>query len=253
MAKDNKINAGTILRALQDRHPRDGGEWATFAELNIGTGFTTRRFIDFYAMNVYPSKGYRTIAYEIKTSRADFLKEITDPTKREWAERYAGECYFAVPSGLIEKGEVPDKWGLVYVDSNGGTRAVKIAPQGTPEPFPMSFIASLARRGADISPDIPKEVWGFAGRELNYPELMELARRMLSGELKEEYQRGYKNGVKDTSKQLANGGGVIEISGYQERTLEAASKAITDLLKEIRRARVAGEKDKGDLPDTNVF
>ena len=53
---------------------------------------------------------------ETKISRADFIKD-KEKDFRKKPERGMGDYrYFACPSGLIKPEELPDKWGLIYVD-----------------------------------------------------------------------------------------------------------------------------------------
>ncbi|MBP8055118.1 MAG: hypothetical protein KA314_04720 [Chloroflexi bacterium] len=138
-----------IYELLEMRHPVNGmGEWATFRELNIGTGSFGGRFIDFFAMNLWPSKNYLKVAYEVKVSRADFTKELKYPQKREGAERVANECYFVVPSGLLQFDEIPQGWGLLVMQKDG-LKCAKKAMQRKVEQLPEAFVMSLARRGTD--------------------------------------------------------------------------------------------------------
>ncbi len=74
------MNAKLVVDALRKRHGAVGREWAFFDELRAGTGYKNirkgmnpeQRF-DAWAINLYPSKGHMTIAYEVKVSRSDFL------------------------------------------------------------------------------------------------------------------------------------------------------------------------------------
>ena len=95
--KKPKMTSDNIIGLLKAKHPHDKGEWATFAELRCGTGFSNEQRIDFFAMNTWPSKKFRSVAYEVKLSRADFFNELKNPKKREFAESVSHECYFAVP------------------------------------------------------------------------------------------------------------------------------------------------------------
>lgn len=144
----DKELTGQIYELLKMRHPADRGEWATFGELNIGTGSFGGRYIDFFAMNLWPSKNYLKVAYEIKVSRADFTKELKDPQKREGAERVANECYFVIPSGLLQFDEIPQGWGLLVMQKDG-LKCVKKAMQRKIDQLPEAFVMSLARRVTD--------------------------------------------------------------------------------------------------------
>lgn len=154
-----------IYEFLEMRHPVNGmGEWATFRELNIGTGSFGGRFIDFFAMNLWPSKNYLKVAYEVKVSRADFAKELRDPQKREGAERIANECYFVVPSGLLQFDEIPEGWGLMVMQKDG-LKCAKRAMQRKVEQLPESFVMSLARRVTDKPAQVAPVVEDDATRQ----------------------------------------------------------------------------------------
>lgn len=168
----DKIKTRQMMELLRCRHPAP--EWATFAELNIGTGSRGGRWIDFYAMNLYPSNGNLKIAYEVKASRADFTKEMSDPTKREPTEGLADECYFVAPHGMLAIDEIPDGWGLVVMNA-GGLKCVKKARQKRITELPVSFVMSLARRTTDAPSPLPPSVWLYAGKEIPESELRHLA------------------------------------------------------------------------------
>lgn len=51
--------------------------------------------------------------YEVKVSRADFLGDISRPEKRKAYSQLAEAVYYCCPSGLIDKAEVPDGYGLL--------------------------------------------------------------------------------------------------------------------------------------------
>ena len=110
-----------LLRLIQDRHPSLKG-WLVIAECPTTTGASRRgeyTRLDALAFAAWPSQGYRLIAYEIKVSRADFMREIQRPIKREPAERMCGECFFVTPPGIVKPEEVPEGWGLLVGTKKG--------------------------------------------------------------------------------------------------------------------------------------
>lgn len=133
-----------LLQLLRDRHTPNE-EWATFAELRGATGYDNPQRIDFFAVHLWPSKGFNSIAYEIKVSRNDFKKELDHPRKRAFAESVSHQCYFVTPSGLVQADEIPEGWGLMVADA-GGLKIKKHALQRTDVKWPQSFMVSLARR-----------------------------------------------------------------------------------------------------------
>lgn len=162
--------SGSILAALLARHPTVKQEWAVFRELATETAGRGRT-LDLFAINCWPSSGFRAVAYEVKVSRSDFMREIADPSKRAPAEKLAGECYFATPPGLVRPDEVPEGWGLVEC-GGGGAKVRKVATQRRVESWPISFCASLARRSADEKPAWPPGIWRFEGREITVEQLL---------------------------------------------------------------------------------
>lgn len=80
------------------------------------------------------------IAYECKVSRADFLSDVTSG---KWISylQYAYAVYFAVPAGMIDKREIPNKCGLM-VRGETGWRALK-KPTFDPHPIPEKAMLKL--------------------------------------------------------------------------------------------------------------
>ena len=68
-------------------------------ELATGTGYAAGEpnRLDAFFMAETISKGLLRVAYEIKTSRSDFLREIREPRKRRAALRVSNQFYFVTP------------------------------------------------------------------------------------------------------------------------------------------------------------
>ena len=161
-----------ILCLLERRFPAP--EWAAFRELPDGTGAAMRRRFDFYALNTWPSKRFRSVVVEVKVSRADFRRELAHREKREPAEQRANECYFAVPHGLVQVDEVPEGWGLITADA-GGLKLRKSAQWREIDHLPRAFVAQLARSGPAAPDHGSKKLWSYAGRELTRDDLLAIA------------------------------------------------------------------------------
>ncbi len=149
------MDADFIIDALRIRHPREA--WIFATEVQSSTGYSvvhqggpggTRR-VDAFALALWPSLGFRRVAYEIKVSRADWLGEIADPMKRVLAWHASNEFWFAMPHGVFSDGD----WrrdmvgcGLLLVDADGSVKSVRKARR-RPDyfPMPMGFTASLMR------------------------------------------------------------------------------------------------------------
>lgn len=110
------IVADDIVGVL-DAYYRRRTDVIHFAELRIGTGYgkDAEQRIDYWAMEMYASKGFKRISYEIKVSRSDFLHEIKNPKKRRRALLWSNEYYFITLPGIVRVGELPPEVGLIEV------------------------------------------------------------------------------------------------------------------------------------------
>lgn len=152
-----------ILSALREAHHNlpYRESWAFFDELRIGTGFghNSEQSIDAFAIALWPSNHWASHAYEIKTSRADFTKELRAPLKRRAALRYSNLFWFATPEGLVKPEEVPIEAGLVEVRWRGDgyprredwfSDIIVQAPWRDIPPPTWNLFASVARRVARL-------------------------------------------------------------------------------------------------------
>jgi hypothetical protein len=120
-----QVTADDILAAIRRLHPEDRGEWVVLDEAWR---------IDALALQTWKGERpphYRRVAYEIKTSRADFHRELARPQKRQFAIDISHEFYFATPVGLLREDEkarrvhgpgivLPPECGLIEVDHSRG-------------------------------------------------------------------------------------------------------------------------------------
>ncbi len=65
-----------------------------------------------------------SILFEIKVSRADFLKDQEKPFRKEPEIGMGNYRFYVCPEGLLEVGEIPNAWGLI-VASPKGLKVVK--------------------------------------------------------------------------------------------------------------------------------
>lgn len=152
-----QLDANDVLKALQTRYSPP--EWAFFKELRVGTGFkgysldrewgNPEQRIDAWVINCWPSQEFKRLAFEVKISRSDFLKELAEPTKRQVALKFSNEFYFAAPAGLIKSDELPEECGLIEVYEDGRTRIRRRAPTRPGSDPCWRFVAALARRTFD--------------------------------------------------------------------------------------------------------
>lgn len=72
-------------------------------------GSSTR--IDFWTLAPVKSKGFRTVAYEIKVSKADFNRD--SEAKQKGALEFSDRFFYVTPPGLLDRANVPDWAGLI--------------------------------------------------------------------------------------------------------------------------------------------
>jgi len=127
-------------------------KWAHFLELRAGTGYGSDREgrIDFAAFSMWDSTGDRAIACEVKRTRADFMRELRNPSKRAWVEKQFGECYFVVAAGIVQPDEVPQGWGLLSVTKNGDKLRQLKAPTQRKVDISQTLTRSILRRAAKL-------------------------------------------------------------------------------------------------------
>ena len=74
--------------------------------------------------------------YEVKVSRADFLSDIRSGKWRGYLP-CCHRFYFAVPSGLVKKTEIPEGCGLIIRGDRGWSTIVGAKPQDLDVPYDM--------------------------------------------------------------------------------------------------------------------
>ncbi len=119
------IIAKNILALLLMKHSRD---FVCVPECKTGGSIASRyQSIDLWCMAKSWARP-KTIAYEIKISRNDFLR---DDKWRTYLD-YCSEFYFAAPPGIIDPSELPDEAGLLICSKNAKILYIKKkAPERT--------------------------------------------------------------------------------------------------------------------------
>lgn len=146
------LTARQIHVALRDLHPRH--DFVFFDEMRVGAGASagaSDQRIDAFAMGTSREAEYVRIAYEVKASRSDFLRELANPEKRRAALWLSNQFYFVTPKGLVSIDELPPEAGLIEVweEPNQGhliCDTVRSAIWRESEPPNWRFLAALARR-----------------------------------------------------------------------------------------------------------
>jgi hypothetical protein len=176
------MNASEVIQALKTRFAPP--EYAFLEQVANGTGARQYRWADAMAMSVWPSRGFDIHGIEVKVSRYDWKKELSQPEKSAPVQQYCNRWWIVTPDEpLIGKGELPSTWGWMKV-SGKGVRVVIDAPRLEPKAPTVEFLASILRN-ASKSDDNALE----AARYKGYREAQEQAKTSRQDEylsLKEE-------------------------------------------------------------------
>lgn len=144
VSKPKKIETPEILAALIASS--DDKIWATELALLSGS-----RRVDFWTLEPAASRGWRTMAYEIKISRADFLRDTDE--KQLGAIRWSDRFWYVTPPGLVTLSEIPSYAGLQ--EWTGERFEIKRkAPRRMKEQPDWDFVVALIRNSGDVRRDV---------------------------------------------------------------------------------------------------
>lgn len=151
----------------------NGNAYAFIPQVRNAAGFDAKRTIDAYVMALWPSRGLTLTAFEIKSSRSDWTRELHKPEKAETFCRLADFFYLVVgDKAIVQPGELPETWGLM-VPHGKGLRVEVEAPalrdlSGKPRPLPpafgRSFLAALLRAATYVAAATPEDIQAAADR-----------------------------------------------------------------------------------------
>ena len=150
----DKIDETFIANALRQRH---GDGWLYLTHLPITSGVASgyrndspllaQRIIDAFAIALWPSLGFRRVAYEIKVDRTDWLNELKDPTKRAQAVYLSHEFWFVLAEGVYQQGDLYDslagECGMLIVNDAGEVKKLWAPRKRDAWPVPDGFMASI--------------------------------------------------------------------------------------------------------------
>lgn len=104
--------AGRVVELLREKY-KPAQRYAVFEQVANATGAYNRySWIDVAVVNLWPSDGAHRSAFEVKVSRADFMKEMQDPTKNAWARECFDYFYYVTAPGVVKSiDEIPEGCG----------------------------------------------------------------------------------------------------------------------------------------------
>lgn len=128
--------------------------FAFFPQVRNATGYSrVTRTADAVAMGLWPSRGLLLHGFEIKVTRADWLRELKQPEK---ADEIASRCdlwWIVVPDDtIVQPLELPAPWGLI-APRGGKLCEKKSATALNAKPVDRGFLAALMRAVFQGAPD----------------------------------------------------------------------------------------------------
>ena len=135
----------TIWDALSEK--ADGVQHAMFFELKLCTGWSgSEQRLDAWSIPLWPSLGNNIVAYEVKTARSDFLREIKNPEKRLAGIKRSNQFYFVTSAKVVrEPNEIPEECGWIEF-MNGELIERKPAPVRECEKPDWGTVKAICRR-----------------------------------------------------------------------------------------------------------
>jgi len=182
--KDGKFEAGDIYALLLNRFG-DSRQWLCAGEVGDKTGFQSRR-LDFVAVNCYESQGLGIHAFEIKISKSDLRRELTDPSKHNIFFDDIDTYSIVAPDYVLDAeycSIIPKNWGIY--------RATAAGPIGGENTL------KVVRKPLNLHDERNRTLRrSFAFGLIRSLQSGMAERNALGSRLHEEYKRGWSEGEK---------------------------------------------------------
>lgn len=105
------MKAEDLVKLIRKRY--EGDAYVVLEQVPDATGSYQTRHIDVAVFSLWPSKGLTRSAFEIKVARSDFIHELQNAKKHQWAKDSFHEFWFVAPKGIVQIDELPDGVGLM--------------------------------------------------------------------------------------------------------------------------------------------
>lgn len=152
-AKRSKpVTSSDIIAALIKRFASPA--WAFVEQAALGTGWSAKQgWADAMALSLWPSRGLELYGFEVKVSRADWIRELRNPQKSEQLAMRCHRWWIVAAPEVVAVSELPPSWGLIELRSGKLHDVRQAERKQAPEPD-WAFVAAIFRRVADAN--VPK-------------------------------------------------------------------------------------------------
>lgn len=196
------IGAERIEIALENRF--SGAGWAFFKQFRPMTSFSAvYSCIDAVAVGLW-MKNYKILAFEIKVERSDFLRDVEVFSKKhKYALEISHEFYYVCPWNLIDRSEIPEIAGLMYVDKNFTIKKKKPAVLREMESIQFHFFQAFAKEFGNTihHSKIPIK---YLGKKMTQEDFDTLLEEKKGADWKEEVKNRAKEILKERKQSKAD-------------------------------------------------
>jgi len=150
-----RVHTAGLLDKLRASYPAD--EWALFEDIRNTTGLReVVRYADALGVRLWGAPEVH--GFELKTSRADWLRELRDPEKSGPLKAFCHRWYLCVPAPrkriVLSLSELPAMWGLLELGTGAPVVVVEARHRPEAEPLSNDAMRSLFRaagRAAELA------------------------------------------------------------------------------------------------------
>jgi hypothetical protein len=255
VAPHEKVTTGGLMDLLSKRYPRD--RYALFFDVPDNVGTNQHRRADAIAIGCWGSVGRLIEGFELKASRADWLREVSHVTKADPFIERCDKWWLVTSSPTIARlEEIPACWGWMAA-TKGGLRVQKPAVQLPQDAKTIHrlFAIGLLRKMQDSLLDEPTVLQRLKeAREVREVEIAEKVRQGITRanreaiEIKDKVQKFEReSGIKLDDWRMGNVGKLVrafanlhrdgDAYGRIDTTLERAQQTFETMIQRIREAR----------------
>lgn len=110
----------------------------------------SNRRCDLLRIGLWPSRGLGIDVHELKTSRADWLRELNDPGKADAWWKHSSRFWVVAPTGLIDPREIPPGWGLMEPPRSGRRFKIVVKAETRAPKLSLALMTELVSRTDNI-------------------------------------------------------------------------------------------------------
>lgn len=225
-----------------------------FSEVNLGN-----RRADHISVGLWASRGHHIDGFEIKSNRADWLREFEDHQKAEPAMALCDHFWLVTNPDVLLPHELPEKWGLLL--STGRRRHLRVekpAPKLRDEQVPIdrALLANFIRHAASLSLEAEHKIREEIKTNERHGSEQDFASLENRVELSEEANQRLHNAY-DEFKRTAGFDFLrwvpeaeeMAILGAAARAVKAGPAALRRLLADVRRDEESAVRHRKNLKD----